>query len=204
MCSCFYCMKFLFVAVFNCLVAAFFKVSLCTLPLRESSSCFRRWLHHPDVTPTSCCHKRWSSQKVIRRVLPKYLYLSTRLRSISSQKKAIFIVSDLSTSDLASTVSCWRHPWPQVGGLYLVRMHATSGILHVMVPSRTKRFMIHFMIVLCIKTRKGFKIPSCWFCTLVWIYTSEKLPAIFKNLYVTIALFGTFYLLNSSSFSFPL
>jgi hypothetical protein len=97
-----------------------------------------------------------------------------------------------------------RRRWPQVGGLYLVRMHATSGVLHVMFPSRTKRFMIYSMIVLCIKTRKGFKIPSCWFCALVCIYTSETLPAIFKNLNVTMALFGTFYLLNSSSFSFPL
>jgi len=39
---------------------------------------------------------------------------------------------------------------------------------------------------------------------LYTVYTSETLPAIFKNLYVTIALFGTFYLLNSRSFSFPL
>jgi len=32
----------------------------------------------------------------------------------------------------------------------------------------------------------------------------RTLPAIFKNLYVIIALFGAFYLLNSSSFPFPL
>jgi hypothetical protein len=80
----------------------------------------------------------------------------------------------------------------------------TSGMLHVMIPSRLKRFMIRFMIVLCIKTRNEFKIPSCWFWALLWTCASKTHSAIFINLYVTIALFGTFYLVNSSSFSFRL